>query len=651
MISINKLGKLIRKRLRMDYDLVLAITGEEGSGKSTLALHLGKVIDKRFNMEKSMAFLPDEKEIVSEFGAIKKYGVYIIDEAIQALHKYKWMSQLQQIIVRMYATERWQNKCFGEDTPILMFDGSIKKVQDIKTNDLVMGIDSKPRKVLKTAFGFGRLYKIIPYKGESFIINENHILSLKHYNHSKIRIDNISVKDYLKKSKDYKTKSMLYRVKINFPHKEIPIDPYFLGLWLGDGISSLEGTRIVNNDSEILEFLDNFAKKNDLTFRQHSHREKGKCQTYGISGIKGKKNLLTEKMRKLNLHNNKHIPKIYKTNDKKIRLQVLAGLLDTDGCLTFNHYIIPTVFKKLKDDILYLARSLGFSAHSKKTLATNQTNKKYPYYRITIGGDVWRIPLRIKRKIILKKRQVNYKRDVLKSSIKKVQDVGKGKYYGFQVNKDGLHCLGDFTVTHNCTILCIPRFIDLTENFRNHRVKVWIHIFTRGEAVVYFKDTDPHTGDPWHIKDSLKRKDWFLRKYKVVDRKISQQIAIEKRMPTYYGVLNFPDMSEETKEQYISMKIKSREKKKLIEQVTPSRVGKREQRYVDTSKRLAMLLFNEGKTRTEIARNTGFDIKTICNWITELSKDSKLNNNTKQNQNKIDLLGGFDKEPKVKEEK
>jgi len=101
---------LLKKRLRQDWDIVLAITGEEGSGKSTLGMLLGKLIDKRFDFEKNVSFLPDEKEIRDEFTALKKYQCYVIDEAIRSLYKMNFMSNLQQMLVQMWATERYQNK-------------------------------------------------------------------------------------------------------------------------------------------------------------------------------------------------------------------------------------------------------------------------------------------------------------------------------------------------------------------------------------------------------------------------------------------------------------------------------------------------------------------------------------------------------------
>lgn len=101
---------LIRRRLRQDWDIVLAITGEEGCGKSTLGMLIGGLIDKRFDFNRNVSYLPEADEIRAQFTSLKKYQCYVIDEAIRALYKMNFMSNLQQTLVQMWATERYQNK-------------------------------------------------------------------------------------------------------------------------------------------------------------------------------------------------------------------------------------------------------------------------------------------------------------------------------------------------------------------------------------------------------------------------------------------------------------------------------------------------------------------------------------------------------------
>jgi superfamily II DNA or RNA helicase len=118
-------------------------------------------------------------------------------------------------------------KCHGKDTPILMYDGSIKMVQDIKVGELLMGDDSTPRTVLSLARGREMMYKINQENGESYTVNESHILSLK----DNETVIDIPLNKYLlceDKYKNYKG----YKTAVEF--NEIPIDtePYIVGKYV-----------------------------------------------------------------------------------------------------------------------------------------------------------------------------------------------------------------------------------------------------------------------------------------------------------------------------------------------------------------------------------------------------------------------------------
>lgn len=109
---IIKLAKKIRNQLiRQDRDVVIGITGFEGEGKSTLAVILSILIDPKFDFDLNVSYLPSAEEITKEFNRLKPGQVYLVDEAIKGLYKMNFQSSLQQTIIKMYATERYQNKC------------------------------------------------------------------------------------------------------------------------------------------------------------------------------------------------------------------------------------------------------------------------------------------------------------------------------------------------------------------------------------------------------------------------------------------------------------------------------------------------------------------------------------------------------------
>jgi len=436
-------------------------------------------------------------------------------------------------------------KCLSELTPVLLFDGSVKFAKDIITEDILMGDDSLPRKVLSVAAGEDEMYEVVPNKGRSYTVNKSHILTLKGYDPSICQalkrgikrwyvrwseqgtctsrlcdseekakeflqtyqfpspIFDIPLEDYLKKTKAWKSNVYTYHVGVEFAQRTVPLDPYLLGYWLGDGTSAT--CEITTADPEILEIFNEKLFQYDLRLNAQGRYR------YGIKNIANSKNLSSgntsgyngmrkgsnngwivtfncensstgsrqkhfkdkseaieflqtqeiripllqinpflNKLRQLNVVNNKHIPFIYKANSRENRLQLLAGLLDSDG-YTDTHYIeIIQKRKQLADDIEYLALSLGFMATNKKVFKTCTNSINGPvtgeYHRINIFGEgIEDIPSILARK---KCKIRNHYKNATKQGFS-VKSIGIGKYNGFIIDGNRRFLLGDFTVTHN----------------------------------------------------------------------------------------------------------------------------------------------------------------------------------------------------------
>ena len=439
-------------------------------------------------------------------------------------------------------------KCMAKDTPILMYDGSIKNIQDIKDGELLMGDDSTPRTVLSTCEGEDTMYRIVPTKGRPYAVNSKHILTLKgaqpHMGYQKSLsiwvvtymencrrkskqfqeekqaneffeslptepVFDICIQDYLRLNKSNQRFNYTYHVGTDFEHKDIPLDPYLIGVWLGDGKSKESSINSV--DGEILDCLevllkrhDLMLKKNQITYRivnspqstanirsaKNSSGKQGVCfqngywkcnwkengkfkskyfslKKYGESAkemafqymdnklivTKHRINFFTDTLKELNLWGNKHIPYIYKTNSRSNRLKLLAGLIDTDGHVSKNTIKITKKRKKLARDIEYLALSLGFMATFKevqKSYKYKGETKTGIYYSVCIfGSNLDEIPTVLSRKM-LKSRDKTKRVTVLGF---KVEQIGKGQYYGFELDGNGRYLLGDFTVTHNTSIV------------------------------------------------------------------------------------------------------------------------------------------------------------------------------------------------------
>jgi len=349
---------------------------------------------------------------------------------------------MEQIVINLFGGPG-TGKCFRKGTKVLMYDGSIKKVEDVNKNDLVMGPDSKPRKVISLNTGIDKMYEIKPVKGESHFVTENHILPLKFNHHKKEKLELYSVKEYLKLSDWKKGRLKLFRANtINFKEVEVPIDPYFIGYWLGDGTSANQS--ITTEDKEIVRYLNTLANEFNVGLSKVTKSDTKVCRYNLTNGLYtgGRPNKILNILRKLDLINNKHIPDLYKINNEDERLQLLAGLIDSDGHNTNNCFEITSKYTQLTNDILYLCRSLGFSVYKKEKTVNNKV-----YYRMHICGDTNRIPTKLKRKTASKRLQI---KNVRRTGFS-VSYVGKEEFFGFEVNNDHMFLLDDFTVTHNST--------------------------------------------------------------------------------------------------------------------------------------------------------------------------------------------------------
>ncbi len=350
-------------------------------------------------------------------------------------------------------------KCFAKGTKIRMYDGSIKNVEDVVEGDFVMGDDSTPRRAYGIAAGKERMYRVVPNSGQPFECNESHILSLKWANRKWNpggwqygQTVNISVADYFKLPANVKRHLMLWKVGVDYAEKPHEIDPYYLGVWLGDGSSYSAG--FTTNDEEVLEYMQGYAATNKI--RLVPTQDKYVFHLSGKTCVKGSNPILTE-LKQLNLLQNKHIPQEFLIDSLENRLKLLAGLVDSDGYLSVKkgkptHIEIVQKRKELAYEICELVNSCGFKGTIKSKVATmvreDGSVYKCEVYRVNIFGELYRIPCKVKRKIAENVEFHANRRNPLRSGFR-IEPIGEGEYYGFAVDKNHLFLLADYTVVHN----------------------------------------------------------------------------------------------------------------------------------------------------------------------------------------------------------
>lgn len=347
--------------------------------------------------------------------------------------------------------------CHAKGSSVLTSDGVCIKVEDVKVGDFLLGNDGTPRKVLELHNGVDDMYKVTPIKGEPFVVNGGHILHLyktnegKGYNSCQPRYDEISVKEYVVKSANYKHLHKLHRVsQIDFGNDKYLFDPYFVGLYLGDGCC-INGLNITTQREEVVEYLREFARTYGLGFRAAEKRNgENKAKSYFFPYAFANNNTpnpLQVTIRGLGLEGkvagDKFIPHQYKVASVEDRFSLLAGLLDTDAFYDKekNTFEYCSKSKRLADDVVFVCRSLGFFAQIGKTKVV----KGESYYRIQISGDLNLIPTKVS---IRQGRARKQKKSVLVTGFS-VEYLGRGEYFGFTLDGNHLYCDNQFFIHHN----------------------------------------------------------------------------------------------------------------------------------------------------------------------------------------------------------
>lgn len=376
--------------------------------------------------------------------------------------------------------------CHAKGQGILRHDGYVDPVEEIGVGTRLAGPDGTPRTVLKLIRGHGKMYQIVPVKGEPWIVNEDHVLTLVRAPQGSafpserggVLVD-VSVKDYLKWSQTKKHIYKLFRVPVEFAplDKPLSIDPYFLGVLLGDG-SIKNNIAVHSGDSAVKQACISEAAVRNIGLRVEYGRG---CSSPYFSCEKRKGNSLLADLRALGLYGTdsgtKFIPHCYKTASPRERLALLAGLMDTDGMSTGTGFDFISKSHALANDVAYVARSVGLAAYVTSCAKSCQTGVTGQYYRVGISGRCDMIPVRIPRKAARPRRQ---KKDALRTGFT-VKSVGEGLFYGFVVDGDNRYLLDDFTVTHNC-----GKTVVVALSLQHPQIKGWLQQFPPDERRALF---------------------------------------------------------------------------------------------------------------------------------------------------------------------
>lgn len=351
-------------------------------------------------------------------------------------------------------------KALPIDTPIPTPDGW-KTMEELQPGDRVFDDNGNPCNVtFITPVQYDRdCYEILFDDGKTVIADAEHQWSVsthklrkKHYRNKKdgepptVIMTTIEMVENLYHSAR-KDCNLAIRITepLKYDKKDLPIAPYALGVWLGDGDSKAAYLTIGDNDIEILDYFQKYYKVK---------KSQSRDITYSITEGDGRRfpeKTFHYKLRKMSLMKNKHIPDIYLQSTIEDRLELLQGLMDTDGYVNdkgFCEYC--SCNEKLAYDAYELILSLGIKAsiyeHASK-LYGKYCGKRY---RISFKGTL--NVFKLKRKAVLI--ADNHDKRLKRRMIRKITKVDSVPVKCIQVDSpSSLYlCTDFFLVTHNTRV-------------------------------------------------------------------------------------------------------------------------------------------------------------------------------------------------------
>jgi superfamily II DNA or RNA helicase len=308
--------------------------------------------------------------------------------------------------------------CLSPDTEVLMWDGTLKRADCVKVNDILVGDDGTPRNVLNLINGKSQMYNVI-HDGKTYKVNKDHILTLEIINNKKISWDNKrriwTIKWFDFKKMDFNKRS----IDCSTISKKSGFQ--YLSLLRDKNLSEFQNVIDIN----IMDYLNlpNYKKKFFTTAKSQPLKWNKKeididPYEYGF-----------------NISNFEKINENILINDSSTRLFFLAGMLDSRGYNEKGSVCVSLIESSLpfSNDLIFLLNSLGIYNRLKEGI-------------LFMNGEYLKnVPL------LTKSFRVEERNRFKKVSI---EPEKWGEYVGWELDGNKRFLLSDFTVTHNTGKTC-----------------------------------------------------------------------------------------------------------------------------------------------------------------------------------------------------
>lgn len=337
--------------------------------------------------------------------------------------------------------------------------GGWKRMGDVKVGDTVTAWDGKPCKVLGIyPQGEVDIFEVTFADGRKTRVTGDHLWKFFYVNttpHKRWRVDNTKEMMRLLKMPNPRVYVPLCESE-EVPPIDLPIDPYLMGVIMGDGCITNHAVAITKADQELFDLIEKTLPEGDSLVKIKDDR----CLGYRLAG-ENKNNKTLAALHELGLMGKrsweKELPEIYLKGSTEQRWSLLQGLMDTDGFVNAKSVGGSVSFCStsllLAGQVQYLVRSLGGIA------SISERSPKYPYKgELRDGRKAFVVNIRMKKPSMLfrltrKKERTNdegqYAKD-LKLRVLSIVPVEREEAQCISIDHpDHLYITDDFIVTHN----------------------------------------------------------------------------------------------------------------------------------------------------------------------------------------------------------
>jgi phosphate starvation-inducible PhoH-like protein len=515
--SLKVAPKTVNQKRYVDairHNTITVGIGPAGTGKSFLAVamavaalsrrEVNRIVLTRPAVEagERLGFLPGDV-----MAKVDPYLRPLFDALYAMLEPERVNQHLERGVIEVAPLAYMRGRAQPLSTPVLTPSG-FRPIGSLRVGDLVVGSDGLPTPVLGTyPQGRKQVFRVRSQDGASTLCCGEHLWHVTTPDDRRRArpgrvLETREMIGRLKAAHRRRFELPLVRAPVEFPPRDVPMDPYALGLLLGDGCLTTKTTpSFTTADPELAAALEErlegiqLRRKNQVDYVLH-HVE-------GDRGGVIVTNPVTATLRELGLagarSSTKFVPEAYLQNASAVRVAVLQGLLDSDGGPVTQRartcrIQYTTCSKRLRDDVTFLVRSLGGVAYSRTRVAAGRTPGRARGRPVHHRSDAFVLDIRLPSSLepfrLERKREV-YRRLGGGRPMRHVQAIepqGEAETVCIQVAAaDSLYVTEDFLVTHN-TLNDAFVILDEAQNTSPEQMKMFLTRLGFGSRMVVTGD-------------------------------------------------------------------------------------------------------------------------------------------------------------------